>query len=173
MTRSWADLLAEAVRLVAHRDPMLRRALPPGYARPGYDHARHQAEFEEMLRRVATTAPLGKLMDSFKQDFLTGRVPRVGGQMAELAKLGGLTVDSRVSARPDLIHDVTHLEEDRLVRLVCHGAEIELPDFAREPLEAAIACRDIRVADLPGDLDDAGKLVLVRRLVREGLMVIH
>jgi hypothetical protein len=35
------------------------------------------------------------------------------------------------------------------------------------------AAPDVRVADLPGDLDDAGKLVLVRRLVREGPMVIH
>jgi hypothetical protein len=36
-----------------------------------------------------------------------------------------------------------------------------------------VSTPDIRVGDLPGDLDDAGKLVLVRRMVREGLMVIH
>lgn len=173
MTRSWADVLAEAVNAVAHRDPMLRRALPPGYAAPGYDFGRHQAEFEEMLGRVAAAAPLAKLMESFRQDFLTGRVPRVEGQLAELAKLDGLGLDSRVGARPHLVHDLSHDPEAGLVRLICHGAEIELPDFAREPLEAAIASRDIRVGDLPGDLDDAGKLVLVRRMVREGLMVIH
>lgn len=173
MTRSWADLLAEAVTLMAHRDPMLRRALPPGHANPGHDHGQHQAEFEEMLGRVATGAPLGKLMESFRQDFLTGRVPRVEGQMAQLARLGTLSPDSRVSARPNLIHDLTHLEEDGLVRLVCQGAEIELPDFAREPLQAALTCQDIRVSDLPGDLDEDGKLVLVRRMVREGLMVVH
>jgi ribosomal protein L16 Arg81 hydroxylase len=173
MTRSWADVLVEAVNIMAHRDPMLRRALPPGFANPGYDYGQHQAEFEEMLGRVASGAPLGKLMESFKQDFLTGRVPRVEGQMAELAKLGSLTPDSRISARPDLVHDITHLEEDGLVRLVCQGAEIELPDFAHTPLAAAITCRDIRVADLPGELDEEGKLVLVRRMVREGLMVIH
>jgi ribosomal protein L16 Arg81 hydroxylase len=173
MTRSWADVLVEAVNIMAHRDPMLRRALPPGYANPGYDYSQHQAEFEEMLGRISANAPLGKLMESFKQEFLTGRVPRVEGQMAQLARLGSLNIDSRVGARPHLIHDLTHFEEDGIVRLVCHGAEIDLPEFAREPLEHAITARDFRVGDLPGELDDAGKLVLVRRLVREGLMVIH
>lgn len=173
MTRSWADVLVEAVNIMAHSDPMLRRALPPGYANRGYDHGRHQAEFEEMLGRVASGAPLGKLLESFKQDFLTGRVPRVDGQMAQLARLASVTVDSHVSARPHLVHDISHFEQDGIVRLVCQGAEIDLPDFAREPLEHAITARDIRVGDLPGELDDDGKLVLVRRLVREGLMVIH
>ncbi|WP_416914624.1 MAG: cupin domain-containing protein [Roseicyclus sp.] len=173
MCRTWADVLVEAVNVMAHRDPDLRRALPPGFANRGHDHGRHQADFEEMLARIARDAPLAKLLDGFKQDFLTGRVPRAHGQMAEMAKLKHLAPDSRVSARPHLIHDLTSSEADGTVRLVCQGAEIELPDFARDTLEAAVSARDIRVGDLPGDLDDAGKLVLVRRLVREGLMVIH
>ncbi|NKX43251.1 cupin domain-containing protein [Roseicyclus persicicus] len=173
MFRTWADVLVEAVNVMAHKEPSLRHALPPGYANPGYDYAQHQAAFEEMLGLVAHEAPLGKLMESFRQEFLTGRVPRVEGQMAQVARLKALTVDSRVGARPHLIHDLRHLADEGLVRLVCHGAEIELPEFAKEPLEYAIATRDFRVGDLPGDLDDAGKLVLVRRLVREGLMLVH
>lgn len=173
MCRTWADVLVEAVNIMAHRDAGLRRALPPGYANPGYDHTAHQAEFEAMLGRVAEHAPLGKLMESFKQDFLTWRVPRVEGQMAEMIKLEALTIDSNVGARPHLIHDLTRFEEAGTVRLVCNGAEIEMPDFAKDALEHAVTTREFRVGDLPGDLDDAGKLVLVRRLVREGLMVIH
>jgi ribosomal protein L16 Arg81 hydroxylase len=173
MCRTWADVLVEAVNIMAHREPRLRRALPPGYASPGYDFAAHQDDFEQMLGLIAGAAPLGKLMESFKQDFLTGRVPRVEGQMAQLVKLRQLDIDSRVGARPHLIHDMTHIEEEGTVRLVCQGTEIELPDFARETLGFAVSARDVRVGDLPGDLDDAGKLVLVRRLVREGLMVIH
>lgn len=173
MCRTWADVLAEAVNVMAHRDPILRRALPPGYANPGYDFSQHQDDFAEMLASVVANAPLAKLMDGFKQDFLTGRVPRAHGQMAEMMKLKGLTADSRVSARPNLIHDLRHFPDEGTVRLICHGAEIELPDFAQATLAAAMTARDIRVADLPGDLDEAGKLVLVRRLVREGLMVIH
>src|SRR4249919_3484068 len=34
----------------------------------------------------------------------------------------------------------------------------------------ALTTERFRVRDLPGNLDDAGKLVLVRRLIREGLL---
>jgi hypothetical protein len=47
---------------------------------------------------------------------------------------------------------------------------ITLPAHAREPLEYAISTPRFTMADLPGDLDDAGKAVLLRRLVREGLV---
>lgn len=173
MCRTWADVLVEAVNVMAHREPRLRRALPPGYASPGHDFTAHQGDFEEMLGLIAKEAPLGKLMESFKQDFLTGRVPRVEGQMEQMVRLAGLTVESRVGARPHLIHDLKHFEEEGTVRLICQGAEIDLPDFARAALSHAVTTPDFRVGDLPGELDDAGKLVLVRRLVREGLVVIH
>jgi len=173
MLRTWADVLVEAVNVMAHKDADLRRALPPGFANAGFDPDTHQADFERMVERIASEAPLGKLMAGFKQDFLTGRMPRVEGQMAELAKLNGLTIGTRVGARAHLVYELTHLEDEESVRLVCHGAEIVLPDFAQDPLAFALENRDFPVSDLPGDLDDAGKLVLVRRLVREGLMVVH
>ena len=42
--------------------------------------------------------------------------------------------------------------------------------FAAEPLRYALETERYTVADLPGDLDDDAKLVLIRRLVREGLV---
>jgi ribosomal protein L16 Arg81 hydroxylase len=173
MLRSWADVLVEAVSVMAHRDPAMRRALPPGYANPGFDATAHQADFEAMLRRVAAEAPLGKLLESFKQEFLTGRVPRVEGQMALMARLDGLNGRSRVGVRPHLIYDLEPLEAEGQVRLVCQGAEIVLPAFAEAALRHALSHGDFAVDDLPGELDAAGKLVLIRRLLREGLMILH
>jgi hypothetical protein len=47
-----------------------------------------------------------------------------------------------------------------------------LPIHAAETLEHALTHDEYRIADLPGDLDDPGKLVLIRKLVREGLVEI-
>ena len=45
------------------------------------------------------------------------------------------------------------------------------PLHAREELEAAaLSKQPFRAADLPGKLDEEGRLVLVRRLVREGFL---
>ena len=41
---------------------------------------------------------------------------------------------------------------------------------ARPAVLHALTTERFRVRDLPGNLDDAGKLVLVRRLIREGLL---
>jgi len=170
MLRSWADLLVEAVNVMAHKDPAFRHALPPGFAAPGFDAGAEQETFATLMGKIAEEAPVGKLFEGFKQDFLTGRVPRVEGQMAQIAKLDSLSSETRVGARPHLVYDLTHLEEDGQVRLVCQGAEIFLPDHAKEPLEYCVTTRDFLLGEMPGDLDEAGQMVLVRRLVREGLM---
>jgi ribosomal protein L16 Arg81 hydroxylase len=173
MLRSWADVVAEAVNALAHADVDFRRALPPGYANPGADMAAHKPVFDALVAKFAQNAPFEKLMDGFKQEFLTGRVPRVEGQMAEMAKLPSLTENSVVGARPDLIYDLAHLPEDEKIRLACYGAEIIMPDFVEPALRYAVSTARFKIADLPGDLDEAGQLVLIRRLIREGLVVVH
>lgn len=172
MVRTWADVMAEAVNVMAHEDPVFRHALPPGYANQGADLTAYADRFTSLLARLGD-APVAKLLAGFRQDFLTNRLPRVEGQLAQIARLSGLSVDDEVGPRPDLIYALDHLEEDGLVRLVAHGTEIVLPDHAADALRYCIGTPAFRLGDMAGDLDDAGKLVLVRRLVREGMMMIR
>ncbi|WP_224816821.1 cupin domain-containing protein [Hasllibacter sp. MH4015] len=169
MFRTWADVLAEAVIAKAHREPAMRRALPPGYANHGADLDAHDATFAELVALVGD-APAGKLLSGFREEFLTGRVPRVEGQMAQLAALEDLTLDSRVGGRPHLIFALHDVPDEDQVCLVCQGAEIVLPDFARSAMEFCLTTPDFAVRDMGGDLDDDGKLVLARRMAREGLV---
>lgn len=169
MFRSWADVLAEAVVSMAHREPSLRRALPPGFANNGVDLTAYGDTFTELMALVAE-APSGKLLAGFREVFLNERVPRTEAQLAQVAALDNLDVDSRVGGRPHLIYGITDLTEDEQVRLVCQGAEIVMPDFTKSAIEFCLATPEFRLGDMGGDLDDAGKLVLARRMVREGLM---
>lgn len=172
MFRTWADVLAEAVIAKAYREPAMRRALPPGFANEGADLDAYGDTFAEMIALLAD-AHVGKLLGGFREDFLTGRVPRVEGQMAQIAALPSLTMDSRVGGRAHLIYALNDIAEDDQVRLVCQGAEIVLPAFAKEAMAFCLSTPDFRLGDMGGDLDDDGKLVLVRRMVREGLMQVH
>ena len=76
---------------MAHRDAGLRRALPRrAMPTPGHDFTAYQGAFEAMMARVTKATPLGKLIGpGFKQEFLTGRVPLVEGQMGEPGQKGG------------------------------------------------------------------------------------
>jgi len=175
LLRTWADLLAEAVNTMAHDDPAFRRALPPGHANAGFDAAPHLATFQDLTARLAAKAPVAKLLDSFKQDFLTNRVPRAPGQLAQVRRLQSLTESDHVGARPHLIFDLMQGGDgdDATITVICQGAEVTLPAFTETALRHCLITRDFVLSDMPGDLDTPGKMVLVRRLVREGLMQVN
>ncbi|MEO0383640.1 MAG: cupin domain-containing protein [Pseudomonadota bacterium] len=176
MTRTWADLVTEAVVAVAHRDPAFRASLPAGHARGDFDMAGMETAFADLLQRLQDQASLPELVDHIRTEFIRNRVPRVPGQMRQLARLAELTIDSEVGAQPQLIfqmEDRTDADGNPMVQVGCQGAEIRLPAHTKPALDVCLTNQRFKVRDLPGDLDDAGKLVLVKRLVREGLMVSH
>ena len=169
MFRTWADMLVDGVIAMAHRDPAMRRALPPGFANHGADLDALAATYMEHVGKL-TDLPVDKLVHRAREDFLSARPPLVAGQMAQLAALETLTMDSRIGARPHLVYALTHDTEDGKVRLSCYGSEIVMPDFATIAMEFCLTTPDFRLADMEGKLDDAGKLALAKRLIREGLM---
>lgn len=174
MVATWADVIAEAVSTIAHNDPAFRGAITPGYANAGFDNSGSEAHFRALLKKLSESSEMMPLLANFKDNFISGRVPRVEGQMANVAKLSGLSVADTVSARPHLVYNITTTEgEDASVTVQCHNSEITLPIFAMEAMEFALSNGPFAISDMPGDLDDDGKLVLVRRMVREGLMLIN
>ncbi len=169
MARTWADALVEAVIATSHREPALRRALPPGYANHGADLSALGPTYKEMLEHLGGM-PVDKLFQRFREVFLSERPPRVEGQMAQLSALETLSVDSRIGARPHLIYALFHEAEDAEIRLTCQGAEIVMPDFTASAIEFCLTTPEFRLGDMGGDLDDGGKLVLAKRMIREGLV---
>lgn len=167
---SWTDLLLEAVARVALEDSELRRSLPVGYARQGFDRSAARTRFRDLLERVIAKADLDAALDHFAEDLVSTRHPLLYGQMQQIHKLPGLSVDDRASARPNLLYFLDRTDEQ--VSLAAYGGRITLPIHAAEPLEYALTHEGYRIGDLPGELDDPGKLVLIRKLVREGLVEI-
>ena len=175
MTRTWADLMVEAVRMLALDDPAFRESLPPGFANEGFDTAGAEARFAALRDKLAG-APLGPVLSMARNDFIDSRRPRVPGQLTLMEDPARLGSDSVIGARPDLVYRLddgpAKKGEPDTVALSCHGAVITLPAHARPALAFAVSTRRFTMADMPGDLDDAGKTVLLRRLLREGLVTI-
>jgi hypothetical protein len=90
----------------------------------------------------------------------------------QLRALDDLDLDTPLERRQTVIADLSDVEDE--LRLSFEGRELALPVFLRAELEFLLAADEpFRPSDLPGRLDDAGRLVLVRRLVREGLLRIR
>ena len=168
LVKTWGDLLAEAVLQMANRDVAYRRALPPGFHKPDFPREPAAVAFRDLMEKLVAEAPFDELFDAFADDIVTSRHGLLRGQFDQVRQLDGLSSDSEVTSRPSLLYRIEPADDG--IRLSCLGREIDLPDYAAEPLRFALAADRFRVADLPGDIDADGKLVLVRRLVREGLV---
>ena len=93
------------------------------------------------------------------------------GQLDQIMRLSMLSIDSVVGARPNLIY---HLRtDDEHVHVSCYGGQLRLPVHAAPALEHALGTERFVVSELPGDLDDESKLVLIERLIRDGLVRQH
>jgi len=64
------------------------------------------------------------------------------------------------------------LDDGSRVRLMLPGKTVQLPAEARDALTAVLTGDTVRAGDLPG-LDPASALVVARRLVREGVLVVR
>ena len=91
------------------------------------------------------------------------------GQLSSLRALDRLTADSPVERRTAVLFDLR--ADAAVVALAFEGKTVVFPVRAQEELEAlAGANGPVRARDLPGELDEAGRLVLLRRLIREGFL---
>ncbi len=100
-----------------------------------------------------------------RRKLVSSRRPILDGQLAELRALDSLTFDTRLERRDTVIADLDGQ------RLAFEGRELEFPERLGAELAFLVEAEGpFTAADLPGSLDESGRLVLLRRLVREGFL---
>jgi hypothetical protein len=168
---TWADALARLVSRAldaCEQEVAFRRALPLRFT-----------EADE----AALARGLGPLLESFKdhlradgmaemlvEEFVTSRWAYRKGQLVDLHRLENLSLDSVLCRRGHAIARLSSAGE--LVALSFQGKRITFPAHALEAVRFVIQHEQFRVGEIPDVLDEAGKLVLVKRLVREGLLTL-
>jgi lysine-specific demethylase/histidyl-hydroxylase NO66 len=103
-----------------------------------------------------------------RERFVRTRRPILDGQLDLVRALDRLTLDTAVERRATVIAE---LHDADGLTLSFEGKEIVFPERARPELEHIFAASaPVVPRRLPGTLDEDGRLVLVRRLVREGFL---
>jgi hypothetical protein len=93
------------------------------------------------------------------------RRPILDGQLSELRALDSLDATTELVRRDTVIADLDG------TTLSFEGRDLRFPERLVADLRFLVeADGPFRAVDLPGALDEAGRLVLVRRLVREGFL---
>lgn len=147
---TWIDAFKAALE-ECESEPAFRRA-PAGSA-------------EELVELLAARLAPEAVERRQRERFLDSRRPVLAGQLSQLRALETLTLDSRLERRPTVIAQA----EGSTLRF--EGKHLRFPAHVADDLEFLVATAGAFTArDLPGTLDGSGRLVLVRRLVREGFL---
>jgi mannose-6-phosphate isomerase-like protein (cupin superfamily) len=107
-------------------------------------------------------------VDDEVRRFLTGRTPRLAGGLLDRTRLETLDDTTPLRRRPG--HPCVLLPRGDRLEVLLGDRSLDVPAWL-EPALAEIRRRpELRPADLAEHLDEQSRLVLCRRLVREGLL---
>jgi lysine-specific demethylase/histidyl-hydroxylase NO66 len=155
----------------AQDDPELRRSLPMGVdlSDPAVI-ADHLAATLDALHRRIDAVPAARLAEALGADLMRRTRPVAIGPLAQLATADTLAPDTRLRLRPALRLKLDRTDGGRL-RIMLLDRSIELPAGTGDAVKVAVGGPAFAVADLPG-LEPDEQLVLARRLVREGVLIL-
>lgn len=168
-TVMWADVFRSALDRAASL-PALDEPLPAGFANDP------KAFADEAVKRLEAVA--GELQDSdapalverAARRFWSSRPPALTGQLHQVLSADSIDDTTVVRRRP---HASWHLTtRGDTLTLVLGDRTLRMPASAEPPVRTLLDRDVCAVADLSHHLDEAGRITLVRRLVREGLLLV-
>lgn len=165
---TWRGLIERTVAGVLADVP--DEHLPAGYL----DHpatladglAQRLEQLTLQIRDLDTTAAA----EAEVRRFLTGRSPRLAGGLHDVLAVRDLDDDTLLRRRPG--HPCVLLDHGERLDVLLGDRSIEVPAWLRPALDEVRSRPELRPADLAGVLGAQSRLVLCRRLVREGLLEI-
>ena len=166
---TWRGLVERSVRSAL--DDESNEHLPAGYLDRPEALAEGLADrLEALAERVRGIDPHAAVEDEVRR-FLTGRSPRLPGGLLDVLAVRDLDDSTLLRRRPG--HPCVLLERGDRVVVLLGDRSVDIPAWVRPALEEIRARAELRPADLAGHLDPQSRLVLCRRLVREGLLEVR
>jgi hypothetical protein len=165
---SWRTLLTRAVGQ-ALDDPLFAAPLPGGWhADPDGFGALVRDQLGLVVDRIAKLDVIGLVADE-ADDVFRSRHPLVAGAFAARADLDSLSAATAVRLAPGAIAEVRRRADE--VGLLIGDRELGMPAWVEPALVLVVDGSSHRVDEL-STIDEQSRLVLVRRLVREGVLEI-
>lgn len=167
----WLDLLNAAIESAALEDIALRQAIPPGVLLSRQATDRLSAKFDELVRSLPDKLRLKKGLQAVERKFLLEQQPLPDSRIPNLIQLDAIEMKTIVFRYPGTLCSVTSDEDS--AEITFSGNFLSAPLSTLPALQFVVENEEFRVSLLPGNLSDDAKIVLVRRLVKEGLLGIR
>ena len=168
MSTTWADLWRTVMRKVSEQRSF-REPLPIGFAEDpsslSTDAEVKRKELHAWLDEMAGPGALAEMADRFWR----ARRPVSAGRIEGIERLDEIDAATRVSRVGEGVFRVQ--ARDGRATVLLGMRELRMPAFCEPALRFIAAAQEpFSAADLPGLADGTSRVVLVRRLVREGAL---
>lgn len=166
----WVEVIKAAAEVASARHPELSRVLPPGFESrdPAALADALRATFRQALDMLGEDGVLEHTLSILRGERMDASVHAGDGQFEQVARAGELELSSWVERRSGQHCAVEVTERAASIRF--GGGRMDGPVRLGPAFEFIREHRRFQVADVPGALGDDSKLVLIRRLIREGLL---
>lgn len=161
ITRTWADLMLEAVSEAALRSPELRRSLPAGFAHAGFDRSKARVHLKEMARAIADGVELDPALDLMVDTFIRSRAADNRSAIRDVAAIGG---GDKFQTRPRAPFRIAEDGDDIIV--IGPGGELKFAPDQRAALERALSGTPFGLGDIKIEKPEA----MISTLLAYGLI---
>ena len=167
---TWSSVLHETIRWVTERDPVWRESLPPGFAMNERLRNECETRLGELLASVGNQIERKSAIEDAMNKALLAAYPSLEQHLLDLEDERSLSLVTSLQRREDIPWQLT--ADDEYVHLRFHGKVIRMPADLERDLRFISDAEQFTAHDLPGELDLPGRLVLLRRLLREGFLTV-
>jgi ribosomal protein L16 Arg81 hydroxylase len=166
----WSDVLRRAVDRAMERDVRFRRALPLGFARDAASMRAAGQQAAELVELLRASVNPEQMVEAARAKAMLAHRSALAGHLLDLEGLGEVGLDTKVRRRSETVSRL--LDGPDGVRLEFHGKELRFPAHVLPDLRHLTGTAVLTARELPGGLDEPGRLVLVRTLLREGFLTL-
>lgn len=167
---TWGEVMHAAVDALVRQNPAFRASIAPRLHENALDKACLEHVYANLLAYMKEYDVFEIVNTRLRNDPIRKK-GFFDGQLSQIANTSKIVLNSLVGVRPTEIFDISETNESAIVSF-CNKS-IEFPIFVLPQLQSLQQHSKIRVSNLPSGLDEEGKLVLVRRLVNEGLLMVY
>ena len=165
---NWSDLFQEAIKQICESNHTFRKSLPIGFATRGLSWTSNKRQINKLISLLSSSGVWENSLDSLIDHFVSSREPIMHGHLSDQLQVNNIDLTSVVRIREGLIFRTQ--VNDKAIALTFHGKSVHFPHYAAAAVQFIVVARAFQVGSIPDCVDTAGKLVLVRRLVKEGFL---
>ncbi len=168
---TWTDFFLESVAAAALEEESLRQTLPLGFADGSCLRSDREGLYREKLEVLQSRLNPLPVWSHFQQEVVAANTPLLTDLLGARLREDRLALESFVGRRAGLAVELENGADGCVLRY--SRRELRLPSRVFAAVEFMATREVFAVRELPDCIDAEGKMTLVRRFLKEGLLQIR